>query len=367
MLILSLFLSLAVLGMAHVVAWRPAAWSMAIFIIAGVVVSIGPLCVGIFFLPPVALLFVLLLVALGIWHALGRRRYHFPALSCAATAAAFGIIGWYVWDDQTELARLREEFPYQSMEERLPETRPGLRQGPLSDAALKRLSQMEDSVASQASRTCNGCELKQLHEDTVWFFINSPGFGVARIYRPSRERLTSWRRSGDAIPQPGPVGPSFASSDDGKWQLRAGEEDLHTVHEIGVVDFANPENFGFIKDRRHVAGFQAHQFSRVPEPARRWAVETVDLVGLLLHDEPVVYISANLPHGRVTQVADPPTGRLRGGRPRPVTAGRELGRRGNDRANADAGGGPKHPAVRAVPRRRARRFAWSLLVQFATR
>jgi hypothetical protein len=63
-----------------------------------------------------------------------------------------------------------------------------------------------------------------------------------------------------------------------------------------------------------VAGFIPHRFSQVPAPAdhvtmqnntlessadrdptNRWQVQTLDLVGLLLHDEPVTYVSDHLP------------------------------------------------------------------------
>ena len=57
----------------------------------------------------------------------------------------------------------------------------------------------------------------------------------------------------------------------------------------------NPEGFGYVKDRKHVAGFQSHGFTKVPEAADEWKVATVDLVGLLLHDKPVVYVSEKLP------------------------------------------------------------------------
>jgi len=65
----------------------------------------------------------------------------------------------------------------------------------------------------------------------------------------------------------------------------------------------------FIKDRRHVAGFETHRFSRVPAPANRWKVQTLELVSLLLHDEPEVYVSTHLPrmerrHGQPTRPLD---------------------------------------------------------------
>src|SRR5262249_8974349 len=69
--------------------------------------------------------------------------------------------------------------------------------------------------------------------------------------------------------------------------------------------------FGYVKDRDHVAGFQAHQFSKVPKfrevprPPERWEVRRLDLVGLLLHSEPVVYISSHLP--RMDELREVPT------------------------------------------------------------
>jgi hypothetical protein len=72
-----------------------------------------------------------------------------------------------------------------------------------------------------------------------------------------------------------------------------------------VVDFTDPQGFGYVKDRRHVAGFQSHYLSDVREPGERWHVETVELVGLLLHPEPLAYVSANLP--RMEELRDAPT------------------------------------------------------------
>jgi hypothetical protein len=73
------------------------------------------------------------------------------------------------------------------------------------------------------------------------------------------------------------------------------EANLHKMLRESIVDFANPRGFGFFKDRRHVAGFQRHQFSDAPKSMASWAVQTVHLVGLAVHEEPVVYVSGTLP------------------------------------------------------------------------
>jgi hypothetical protein len=83
---------------------------------------------------------------------------------------------------------------------------------------------------------------------------------------------------------------------------------LYKMHENSVSDFVYVEAFGFLKDRRHVAGFESHRFSSTPEPAEQWKLQTVDLVGLLMHDGPVVYALSNLP--RMDELREAPTRKL---------------------------------------------------------
>ena len=56
---------------------------------------------------------------------------------------------------------------------------------------------------------------------------------------------------------PGDVGP-----------VPPGEQTLRDLHEDSILDFVNPKGFGFIKDREHVKGFQAHHFHAMPEALR---------------------------------------------------------------------------------------------------
>jgi hypothetical protein len=70
-----------------------------------------------------------------------------------------------------------------------------------------------------------------------------------------------------------------------------------------VADFSYPAGSGYAEDRRHVADFRPHEFSEVPKADERWAVETVDLVSLLCHAEPVAYVSADLPRMEELKVA----------------------------------------------------------------
>ncbi len=119
----------------------------------------------------------------------------------------------------------------------------------------------------------------------------------------------------DKVPrQPGPRVDSAWSPGDLE-RLTAGYEDrLGPMLENSVLDFVFPQAWGYFKDRANVAGFLSHRFSQIPDPndrgathtpvpdatkgsnrEDRWKLQTLDLVGLLLHDEPVVYVSDNLP------------------------------------------------------------------------
>ena len=123
MLFISLVLSFVLLLL---VLWatRSSRGGVCAFLLYGLVVAFGPVCAGLF-LPPVILLYVFLCLSLWAWHASGRRQRLWPVV---AFAGAFGITGLFVATDQQELAALRQEFPYQSMEKLVPVPRPELRQ-----------------------------------------------------------------------------------------------------------------------------------------------------------------------------------------------------------------------------------------------
>jgi hypothetical protein len=134
------------------------------------------------------------------------------------------------------------------------------------------------------------------------------------MIRPTEMGLKVGVHRDEVPPQPGPRIRSAWSPGDFE-RLTAGYEDrLGPMLESSVLDFVFPHAWGYFKDRRHVAGFLSHRFSLVPDPNGRsgmhiltpestnaseredpWKVQTLDLVGLLLHDEPVVYVSDNLP------------------------------------------------------------------------
>jgi hypothetical protein len=166
--------------------------------------------------------------------------------------------------------------------------------------------------------------LQTLHENYVRAFANAPGFGVVRMIGPDLRDIQRANpiRTAPPFSLPEPPDPSDAPSlsvgdltldpaDSALATSGLSRNDLRLFHHESVYDFANPVGFGFARDRGHVAGFVSHRFTRYPpkpgkEPdAKHWRVESLDLVSLLKHAEPVAYVSKRLP--RMDELRDAPT------------------------------------------------------------
>ncbi len=279
-----------------------------------VVAVVAPMCL-MTTLPVVVLQAVLLCVALLVLLIPGRgRRLYVPA-SVVATLVAYGITTWFAVEREE---RLRQQFPIESLEDRLPPRPTTGRPAPADPDRLDYLESTfdrENFLADIRDRN-----LRRLHEDRVGQFANSYGFGVGRMSSLNEYTLERGLRNGPPVPQPGP-GPDRSPPD--KWEPVAGSGFDH-LHTASVLDFLNPAGFGRFESRGRVIGFQRHGFSKVPDPADTWKVGTIDLIGLLLHPTPVAYVSANLP--RMDELRGAPT--------RPLdpfeTAGLEALAGGND-------------------------------------
>lgn len=222
------------------------------------------------------------------------RRLYLP-LSVVATLVAYGSLTWNAVEKQQEFAELRRQFPYESLEARLP-TRPAQNVRLTNFEGLTRFEGEVEQATYDWRSSGRTAALRQIHEHSVDTFVNSAGFGVGRMTRRSDpKQLKEELPARPPVPQPDYLDPfvppaielltAFGNRDAGK---------LARLHEDGVLDFVNPRGFGFARDRAHVAGFQKHGMTKVPE-ATPWAVARVELVGLVVHEQPVVYVSANLP------------------------------------------------------------------------
>jgi hypothetical protein len=165
-----------------------------------------------------------------------RRSGSFMVLACSVSTAAYGVAGWLAYLDY---ARLCDQFPYVSMEERLPQ-KALAGQAAFSAGTLSRLGRLEEALEpSYSSRNhyqrLRSYTLEQMHEHTVEFFTNRPGFGIMRMPLISDRRLQDGLRTEPPPPQPGerlPVA-SLAASFGGPLigEGRSGpDESLYEMH-----------------------------------------------------------------------------------------------------------------------------------------
>lgn len=268
------------------------------------------LCLAMLFavFPPVLLLGIVLPLLMLPWYYTTWPPWRFLPVSVLAFVLVFGGATLFALGQRWQRDQLRSEFPFESMEERLAGTSPAEAAVSLARETMGRLENLESNLTEESYRSH---WLRRLHEDSVRDFVASPGFGVSRT--PSSalgviEREDLAPADIASVPQPLPYGPGSGPVQERRESVPAGSP-RHDLHLNSVLDFVQPSNWGYFKDRRQVTGFQSHRFSRLPTHDR-WAARRVDLVGLLLHEKPVAYITANLP--RMDEVKKASTRRLDG-------------------------------------------------------
>jgi hypothetical protein len=254
--------------------------------------TIAPACIMLV-LPAVALQALFLCILLLILVVPDRGRKLYRRLSWIATLVAYVIVSIPAVERRQEEAQLRQEYPFESIDQRLSPT------GKLESSQPKnpeQLNHLEERVEREM-HSLRSRQLRDLHERSVKEFVNSPGFGVSRgiPMQVTAESLKHGLRDNVAVPQPDyfmPFTLPMGSLSDKLTDWNA--DKMGSLHEAGVLDFLNPNGFGYVKDRK-VAGFQSHGMSKVQDSVPPWQIARIDLVSLLVHEKPVAYVSSNLP------------------------------------------------------------------------
>lgn len=227
----------------------------------------------------------------------GMTRFAVFASGTVLFYVAFGGMTWL------RLPDLRDAHPLESLEARLPK-RNSLRPE-LSGPMESELAELENAVdfttrIAYFNGSRRAHQLQMLHEDRVQAFVESFGFGAGRMTMMggpvTAGSLKQGLREESSVSQPG-YKPLEWLSEAAAEQIKpaATTSALQTLHMSSFLDFTYPQAFGFFKDRRHVAGFRPHQFSAVPNTEKEWKITTLELVGLVVHDQPVAYVSELLP------------------------------------------------------------------------
>jgi hypothetical protein len=216
---------------------------------------------------------------------------------------------------------LRAKFPFESLAPRLAyEQGKASKPSVLSAEAQERLDQRDKvfdrSRASKAFAWMNlrRASLVQLHSSEVEKFVVREGFGLTRMPTPSPTYLELPPLPQLALPSgeiDPPHGEPIARVPQSAADAAAAASNLPTSNNLSELHvssesiFLSLDRLGFVRDRQSVAGFGEHAFSRLPrladsdhgpsEPQEHWAVRRMELVSLLKHDKPQVYVSAELP------------------------------------------------------------------------
>jgi hypothetical protein len=194
-------------------------------------------------------------------------------------------------DAEEKEADARKKLAFVSLIERLPKGKAITPAKALNAEAKKRWEILDGNLAANQDERAG--LLKALHEKTRRFFVESPGAGFSRNIVIPPEHILLYDYESD-LPQPGepagfPVSP-------GETLTRVNpDSELHLQHKSELNNFLYPGGFGYVKDRGNVAGFKSHRFRWKPGSSQRWSIQHVQLVGILTHEEPVVYLTDKLP------------------------------------------------------------------------
>lgn len=255
-------------------------------------------------------------------------------VAIGAMVVSYGILLSASLPKLIEFSKLRSEFPLQSVSDRLAyeakatEKLAGAasRSEPavLRSEVAQRLEIAEQRVAGMSDHPWRGNRrsmLASLHNRKSDEFAVAQGFGPTRMMPGFVSTEDVELPEVEPVPMPTeldrPYEPDQGSSDaladiDRPTHQQPPTKDLLSLHESGVFDFVDPNRIGYVRDRDHVAGFQSHQFTKMPElavekdqPSASWQVARLELVSLLKHEVPVAYVSKNLP--QMDELREAPT------------------------------------------------------------
>ena len=283
----------------------------------------------------------------------GEKTYEYPPNATAAEKQEIVLLRVRDWATDPAMRKdLLAAYPFESLEDRLGFDAPGrkrlAKQFPTVALDLDRWKPLLNTEqmtkippAALATLTADerlGREghfermhaLASLHQVEVQKFVTNPGFGIMRLAlqrfdQPAEEPPADWSEGDRGGPVNLPkAGSFFSAGEDKKGPTLPSVAALADFHTSTAHEFARPDSWGLVKDRTQVAGFRPHALEFVPDgharrrfdhehPVKdkagrvtgypvieRWAVRKVELIGLLMHDAPVVYQN---PDGRLPTMA----------------------------------------------------------------
>ncbi len=145
--------------------------------------------------------------------------------------------------------------------------------------------------------------IANLHNESILQFEAKAGFGFRRVFGLS-EQMGFYQPDHNAISQPNLEYPS--DLDIGVLHATSNEmNNLNDLHHRSYRNFVFANGWGFEHDANRYRGFQSHRMgwstgnTALHDPRRyaedRWSLSSLYLIGLVVHDNPTVYLTENLP------------------------------------------------------------------------
>jgi hypothetical protein len=215
--------------------------------------------------------------------------YH--VVSILAAVAVWIMVGVIAIPKEQQYEVWEWDTAFESMADRVPEPKPSDGERFAGSPMWDRIERDLEGNAEQRRQRANS--LRVLHQHRVTLFHEAMGFGLVRMpeVAPNPEHFEPILVP--VIPQSEVYNPDLVSLGDAA--PADAREAFGKLHANSLLDFVNADGFGYVKDRTAVAGFRPHGFSRTPAPVERRSVTRVDLIGLVKHDTPKVYLSESLP------------------------------------------------------------------------
>lgn len=234
-----------------------------------------------------------------------------------------------------EVDQMIAAYPFESLRDRSPNPPEGSPPDPIDVAPDREvhLAALEQGI-EDGWRNRRSWMLERLHQESYRRFASSPGFGFARMIRVQPYHLAVDPPESDAAPM-GLAG----------FEKESPPGELHQAVYLNM--FASGP-MGFTRSVDEVAGFRPHALrgfaaGHADQSPPAYELEKIELVGLLLSDEPRVYQAGRFP--RMDRLAESPTRDLDAFE----TAGIQHIRRGNELYQEETASGFRMlGAVRAV-------------------
>ncbi len=257
----------------------------------GVMCGIGSIT---FFFHGVANFFAVLL-GIGV----GVRPRTMAVMLLTTVLGVYGFAFLSAYNEYLNIEQMRRDYPIVSLADRLEFDPPDR---VLHDAeatkelfySLPVMQTLKDREQVASRYGYRDSMLERLHHDVSLQFTVAAGFGFARMafVRPGYIDI----ETPPAISLSQPMELTNQHIDSG---TRAVGDKLHN---IVVNDFLDSEMMGYVSSHRMAAGFEPHGFRSLEsdiEPCgtatREWRLVRLELVSLLRHDSPRVYVSDTLP------------------------------------------------------------------------